>query len=206
MKVGDLLIKNNLIIANSFKGLNPSWLPDDDEDEDYFNIKRKRNENNTDYYDYNCGGYAFKTFSWYQPFNCSYDERLETITKLLLMGFKKEQIFRILLKQDEKIILNDFKGRIKEVKNANYVPKENEILIAYRLRINSFIDFSKDEHDINELTDFLDYDYHFIVKENGAWNHKRGELPPESTLFTTDVWSGGYDSPIKFFALKIFQL
>lgn len=34
---------------------------------DPYNKKGKRNESNTSQYDYNCGGYAFKTFSWLHP-------------------------------------------------------------------------------------------------------------------------------------------
>ena len=34
---------------------------------DPYNKKSKRNEKNTSQYDYNCGGYAFKTFSWLHP-------------------------------------------------------------------------------------------------------------------------------------------
>ena len=41
--------------------------------EDYFNEKQTRNEENTEKKDYNCGGYALKTFSWYLPYE--YDEK-----------------------------------------------------------------------------------------------------------------------------------
>ena len=33
------------------------------------NSNHLRNINNTDKFDYNCGGYALGTFSWYTPFD-----------------------------------------------------------------------------------------------------------------------------------------
>ena len=41
--------------------------------EDFFNERQTRNEENTEKKDYNCGGYALRTFSWYLPYE--YDEK-----------------------------------------------------------------------------------------------------------------------------------
>ena len=35
--------------------------------DDVLNLKKKRRQNNTDYYAYNCGGFALGTYSWYFP-------------------------------------------------------------------------------------------------------------------------------------------
>ena len=43
--------------------------------DDFFNIKRTRNEENTDIEYYNCGGYALETYSWYCPFDIDFKDR-----------------------------------------------------------------------------------------------------------------------------------
>ena len=35
--------------------------------QDNYNVLKKRNIRNTDKFDYNCGGYALESFSWYLP-------------------------------------------------------------------------------------------------------------------------------------------
>lgn len=61
------------------------------------NLNRSRNINNTDKFDYNCGGYALGTFSWYTPFDeptyinlrtsDDYDEIEETAVENILCDF-----------------------------------------------------------------------------------------------------------------------
>ena len=41
---------------------------------DFFNENQTRNEQNTNQSEYNCGGYALKTFSWYTPYEFDEEE------------------------------------------------------------------------------------------------------------------------------------
>ena len=55
----------------------------------YLNLGRERNVNNTDRFEYNCGGFSLETFSWYLPYDDDeyenvvdqYDGDLSLVTK-----------------------------------------------------------------------------------------------------------------------------
>jgi hypothetical protein len=110
----------------------------DDEDfesYDYLNIKKKRNADNTDTEDYNCGGYAFETYSWYSPYNTDFDERCDEVRDFLRNGGSVEDAFEVFLQVDTESMLEDFEGRLRVVESERAIIKDDEVLIAYRLRI-----------------------------------------------------------------------
>ena len=46
---------------------------------DYLNKEHKRNLANTKISQYNCGGFALGTYSWYRPYHCSPRELIDMI-------------------------------------------------------------------------------------------------------------------------------
>lgn len=167
--------------------------------EDFFNIKRTRNEENTDIEYYNCGGYALETYSWYYPFDIDFEERCENIEHFLKNNGTIEEAFEIFLKLDTEIMLRDFEGRIRVVENEEAFLQPNEVLIAYRLRIKPTYHYLEEEDEDSIL---VDHDFHYLIRDEFGWRHKRGRLEPEKAVFTEEEWLGGYDSPIVFFAFQ----
>jgi hypothetical protein len=167
--------------------------------EDFFNIKKTRNEENTDIEYYNCGGYALGTYSWYYPFDIDFEERCWEIEQFLTKGGTVEEAFEIFLKLDTEIMLRDFKGRIRVVENEDAILQPNEVLIAYRLRINPFYQYYEED---DEDSVSVDHDFHYLVRDEFGWRHKRGCLEPGKAVFTEEEWLGGYDGPIVFFAFQ----
>lgn len=128
--------------------------------EDFFNRNHTRNEGNTHYADYNCGGWALKTFSWFVPYRsasdrydylyCFYDEKN--------LMYQLEDQF---LWEDVEYMLNTFDNLriidcLEEVDNSATV-------IAYRVGVF-------EEEDEEEWG----YDFHFRVRRNGRWTEKCG--------------------------------
>lgn len=172
-----------------------SYYDDEDFDSyDYFNIKKKRNADNTDTEDYNCGGYAFETYSWYAPYNTDFDERCDEVRDFLRNGGSVEDAFEVFLQVDTESMLEDFEGRLRVVESERAIIKDDEVLIAYRLRIIPRYD------EDGEI--YVDHDFHYLVRDKVGWRHKQGSLVPEFIEFTKEPWDNGYDGPIVFFAFK----
>lgn len=167
--------------------------------EDYLNKKKTRNQDNTYQSEYNCGGYALRTFSWFYPDDAGtgfdWAEREDVIQEMICDGYDDEDIYEVILNRDVEYMLkvlptlSIYKGDPK-----TYQEKEGEELIAYRIYINT------EEDDDN--------DFHFMVLRNGHWREKNGNqnikfcLPP----WRGSVWSYptiDYDSEIVYFLNKV---
>lgn len=166
--------------------------------EDYFNEKQTRNEENTEKKDYNCGGYALKTFSWYLPYE--YDEKdypffsnSDLAEYLMDIGYSVEEIMDEILRVNTEKMLKDFSGKLRVVQRYSHIESDEE-LIAYRLSLevdSSCID---------------DMDFHFVVFRNGKWMSKMGADEVKLFVFTEEQWETPnfiYNSPIVYLAHKI---
>ena len=121
---------------------------------DYLNPSHTRNVRNTPITDYNCGGYALGTFSWYRPALKLMDWGDECVS---LTPTEVEETYKHCIET----ILTDFPTMrvIRKVKDL----RANEYAIAFRLGGIDGVD-----------------DFHFIKRaRNGQWYHKRGALAPE---------------------------
>jgi hypothetical protein len=119
---------------------------------DFFNKLGIRNAQNTRTWEYNCGGYALNTFSWYCPHNetnryySSYNER----------GMKKTTQNAVAFMLAE---FSDLRV-IKDIKEL----AQDEYAIAFRIG------------GVNGT-----HDFHFMKRaKNGRWYHKAGGLNIES--------------------------
>ena len=144
--------------------------------DDPFNILGLRNIDNTNRCDYNCGGYALETFSWYCPFKgySNIDLRTER-------DYKK--IERIAVKQMLKEIPGLKRISDKAIRNYNF-DIEKYSVIAFR---------------------FSDSDFHFYkLGKNFCWYEKRGRNHEIYRHKYNEVWDnwgwhGEYNGKIYFF-------
>jgi hypothetical protein len=85
-------------------------------DKDPLNIKKQRNELNTNFDDFNCAGYALETFSWYCPYNeekhCGWDNGMDCLECIDYM-------------------IKDFKGKLRRIFDISEL-KKDEYVIAFR--------------------------------------------------------------------------
>lgn len=167
--------------------------------EDYLNKNKTRNQDNTYQSEYNCGGYALRTFSWFYPDEAGtgfdWAEREDVIQGMIFDGYYKEEIYNVILNRDVQYMLSViptlsiYKGDPK-----TYQEKDGEELIAYRIFIND------EEEDDN--------DFHFMVLRNGHWREKNGSF---NIKFCLPPWEEGnwvypsieYDSEIVYFVNKV---
>lgn len=164
---------------------------------DYLNRERKRNQDNTSLQEYNCGGYALGTYSWYLPYY-DFETREEQVTDLISRGFNEYQIYRQLLSLDTKQMLSDFKERLRVIKNESDL-LDTETLIAYRI----FVEFNF----YNGKLFYEDSDFHFRVKRGDRWFEKNGDdlihTVEDMSLFVPWIAQcGEYDSEVVLLALK----
>lgn len=95
--------------------MNAYYLPDN------YNALKKRNIRNTDKINYNCGGYALESFSWYLPrHNCTpvgwnYDSTVEDCVEAMLEDFTNLRVISS---------VDDLRG--------------NEYAVAFRLSADDF--------------------------------------------------------------------
>lgn len=159
---------------------------------DYLNDKKTRNKVNTMISDYNCGGWALKTFSWYLPYN--EDNHFDLAEELYKYGWSKEEVQEEILQNDFEILLKDFSDKLIPIDSIEDA-KEGDTVIAYRLYVEFF-----DENNM------VDTDFHFRVRENGSWTEKCGGGIVHPCLFTEEPWNTGgdciYDSKILYFIFK----
>lgn len=159
----------------------PFWGFEADEEDDGMNILGKRNIDNTDKRDYNCGGYAMNVFSWYMPFTANtYDLYCgKTITSA--------EELNAYLWECVQCLLIDFAYRNIRIVNPTDKLAKNEYLVAFRVS--------------------SDGDFHFVKRcANGVWRHKRGNTKPIHTMTKQELyskaWCDRYDSETIFFALN----
>jgi len=174
---------------------------------DYLNNDGVRNENNTSFDNFNCAGYALKTYSWYHPYKFFAWEYIED---KLEEGFTRDEIVEDLLEVSKAQMLEDFKN-LRYIEAADYNRgaaveskllsqlADDEELIAFRIGLEIDDTFDYEDKPIVE-----DYDFHYRVFRNGHWCEKLGDGDLESCKFTEGIWDGFcvYDSPIYYFAMK----
>ena len=145
---------------------------------DPLNNQKTRNIKNSDRYEYNCGGYALETFSWYCPHTKS--------DKTLHHGFDTlEEAYETTM-YAVSVMVAEFEGKIRMLRSKEELHKKTETLIAFRLS--------------------SDGDFHYVKKTRSGWKHKMGASYPiqkmsEKEVFET-VWCGCYDGPIVLLAMK----
>ena len=152
--------------------------------EDYLNRERTRNSDNTSINNYNCAGWALKTFCWFSPYNKKdMMNRFDSLYYTDADSIKQEEISEIedrFFWEDVDYLLNTFKN-LKIIDSIDEVDN-NDTVIAYRIGVFKFA---------NEL----DYDFHFKVRRKGKWSEKTGGFPPheceEEEVF--DAWINPYD-------------
>ena len=149
--------------------LSASW-------DDPLNFNNTRSIRNTDKYDYNCGGYALETFTWYCP--RAEDERVRYSFRNI------EQAYETTLHAVAHMVY-EFEGKLRMIRKLKDL-KENERAVAFRIS--------------------SDGDFHYVKKAKNGWYHKRGGCPriermSEYNVFNTD-WCGRYDGPIVLLAIE----
>lgn len=182
------------------------------EDEDYLNINRTRNCENTSVEDYNCGGYCMNTFSWYNPYRpvieegC-YEGMVEWVEDMRLSwDMSVEEIYDTLLQTARDQILEDFGDSVRLITNP-YDFNDGEKLVVYKVGAI----FRKNEY--NE--EYLGHtDFHFKQWEGSFWTDKPGSADIRFEGFAFDEvinkpwevpWWGfgdGYNSKPIFFAVR----
>lgn len=149
---------------------------------DQFNKKNCRNRENTCDREYNCGGWALNTFSWYRPTQSVFFSRWGTDDKTPLAQTKmmditiQSVVCMIQEFQDLRVITH-----LKEL-------KEDEYAIAFR--IGSLVN-----------------DFHYCKRsKNGHWTHKMGGgsiRPIAKKEVFAENWFGEYCGHLVLFAKKI---
>ena len=139
-----------------------------DNSADFFNKLGTRNAQNTRFWEYNCGGYALNTFSWYCPHNIGNDRYYSSYSE---KGMQKttQNAVAFMLKE-----FNDLRV-IKDIKEL----AQDEYAIAFRIG------------GVNGV-----HDFHFMKRaKNGRWYHKAGDSdirPISKELVFGKVWFTGY--------------
>ena len=156
---------------------------------DYFNLDKKRNSQNTDNWDYNCGGYALGTFSWFllDSFEHGYDLDYYNMTI-------EEVDERVVNMEDDCVeeIVEIFEGLVRPISALSELHKD-EYAVLFRISYN-------DEG-------FID-DFHFVKRHHdGHYSHKPGKSPVVE--FENDPFDGYwssrclvYNAPIKILAVS----
>ena len=156
---------------------------------DYFNLDKKRNSQNTDNWDYNCGGYALGTFSWFllDSFEHDYDLNYYDMT---IEEIEK----RVVRMEDDCVeeIVEVFEGLVRSISALSEL-RENEYAVLFRI--------SYDEEG------YID-DFHFVKRHHdGHYSHKPGKSPVAE--FKNDPFDGDwssryldYNAPIKILAVS----
>lgn len=150
---------------------------------DPFNWGRNRNVRNTRKYDYNCGGFALGTFSWY----CPHKEDIDGYSNYC--GATEIEISEI-TQRSINTMLADFKGRLRVISSVTEANLLTEYVIAFRI-------------------DPKGNDFHFVRRGcRGHWYHKRGarceiEQMDEIEVFCEDWVFGSmhYNGPLVLFAM-----
>lgn len=157
--------------------------------EDYLNSQKTRSEYNTKCFDYNCGGFALRTFSWIYPERNinnlieGYSEREDVILDWSEKELDKEDFYELILKRDIKELLSLIPNlELFRGNPETYEEKDGEELIAYRI-------FVKDD-------DAEDNDFHFKVLRDGKWVEKNGG---NGIRFSREPWFDESWKTINFF-------
>ena len=167
---------------------------------DPFNRNGKRNRSNTDTDDYNCGGFALGTYSWYVPYHS--DEQMQIY----------ERWAGIQMWLDVAEDADNMADRIDARETAHtYVVSLLNLFVKRILedfpsvrRVQTFEEIKPDERIILFRTGADDF--HFIVSfDHKHWWHKYGwnciEELCEDEVLDTEWANGRYFSPIVILAM-----
>ena len=143
---------------------------------DPLNIFGKRNLENTDMFDYNCGGFALGTFSWYLPCPRHADHKN-------YFGFLSAQEAEKKTEKCVQFMLAEVPG-LRRLRSKDDHLFDDEYMVAFRLS--------------------FDGDFHFVRNCHGVWEHKRGHRDAIETMDENEVfgenWCDLYDGPIVLLA------
>lgn len=157
---------------------------------DALNIKKERNENNTDSMEYNCMGYALDFYGWGLPVGADFDKPEEIIDELDLEYsdelveeiadalYDRDYSYPILMDLAIKRMLEAFNGKLRRINDINEAT-EDEVVVVYRGG---------------------DGDFHFAKIEDGVISHKMGNCLIETADDLEDCFSDRYCSDNVFFA------
>lgn len=146
------------------------------------------------YGEYNCGGYALQTYTWYCPKGTGF---YRTMVELLLL---EEEDYKPLDTFYVNNLRKDFPNLIEipeeQVRQRNY-DKKHYTVIAYRTMLGTYFNGRRD--------------FHFLrLGRNGIWYHKRGGQNWIHTMKEEDVYKPwpfsvdhSYDAPIHFFLIPL---
>ena len=145
--------------------------------DDPLNNNNTRNIRNTDKYEYNCGGYALGTFTWYCP--RAVGERVKYSFGCI------EEAYEITMHAVAHMVY-EFEGKIRMIRAMRDL-RMDERVVAFRLA--------------------SDGDFHYIKKTMCGWYHKMGSSHcinrmSEYDVFNTEWCGGRYDGPIVLLAIK----
>jgi hypothetical protein len=165
---------------------------------DFLNCYGVRNVENTNIDDYNCGGFALRTFSWYKPYTFEREDIVDIIVDLECQGYNYDYVTNKLLDIFEQQMLEDFSDL--ERVDYGYEPAEDEDFIAFRVFYDIEIDNSCDEPEV----DFFDYDFHYRVFRDGEWLEKNGGGEIREAYGDWQTYDGYcYDSEVRYYIKKI---
>lgn len=171
--------------------------------QDPSNSEHTRNAGNTPVDDYNCGGFALGTFSWFMPYYSS-EERENSVDEMIEDGVSRRDIMDTLTEEDIDYILDNVDD-IYRIRRPSDAPKDTRV-IAYRVTLSpcGTNNDERDAEDMNLGSYFLDF--HFRVRINGYWFEKNGFEDIKPCKFEEGDWDCGdnllyYDGQIIYFAM-----
>lgn len=143
---------------------------------DFFNTQKLRTVQNTLAFEYNCGGYALNTYSWYCPHQWKTDRNYNPSTKLASKTVTRHAV---------NFMLKEF-NNLRVIKDIEEL-QPNEYAIAFRI---GGVDGN--------------HDFHFMKRNaNGRWYSKSGGMPIRSIKTAkvfADCWElGEYGVKIKYY-------
>lgn len=171
---------------------------------DFLNQNGMRNSRNSDEHDYNCFGFACRTYGWTCPYQLgedvddydynSADTHFGIAEEMLSQGYSTDEIYQCIMIHDIDIFKQMYREYITFYNSAREVPDDVE-LVAYKF----FIELDEDEEEI------YDTDFHFRVRRDGIWQEKCGSRTPRVCDSGFDsYWENGtlcYDSETLLFSI-----
>lgn len=180
----------------------------------FLNTKKQRNSNNTHKGEYNCGGLALNTFSWYKPYEGAFEWREQLLYDWLSEYVDQngkfvdapevilEELENRLLTRDVLYMLRQFKGKLRRVNGLEDL-WEGERLIAYRIGL---VGEYNDEADTFDEFD-IDFHYRYYDENEKCWFEKLGSGSIRRSIgdieepWVEQFWS--YTSDIVYLALQM---
>lgn len=161
---------------------------------DPYNRSNGRNVDNSNTDEYNCAGFALRTYSWYCPNENPLREIFEDYFERGRDDF--DGIMNEVTDMMVDTMLTDFDGQLRVIEDASEVFPDEE-LIAFRVAANY------DEIDYDP--DFADFDFHYQVLRDGRWQEKNGDSPITccDSPIGSEYWDAGwivYNGPMVLFA------